>query len=133
MLDMAISVRRLAELTRNEKILKSKIIKIVIIEDKIESERKTENVWNIVGNVIHGAKIETEKRLGIMKYHMGIIGLYEAVQEKEETDALITIKSDKFPEKSFNLTELCTKINEILDEINDFMGDNGLYFGSIYE
>jgi len=68
-----------------------------------------------------------------MKYHMGIIGLYEAVQEKEETDALITIKSDKFPEKSFNLTELCTKINEILDEINDFMGDNGLYFGSIYE
>ncbi|WEX86374.1 hypothetical protein PZN02_002653 [Sinorhizobium garamanticum] len=59
--------------------------------------------------------------------------LIRAINSREEVDAVIGIKSEKFNRKLFKLTEFCAQINDALDEINDVMSNNGVFLGSAYE
>ncbi len=69
-----------------------------------------------------------------MKYHIGIeLDLIKAIKSREEVDAAICIKSDKFDRKIFKLVDFCSQLNDALDQINDVMSDNGIFLGSAYE
>jgi hypothetical protein len=133
-LEIAISIRRLSELTGTQSVLKSTNMKVVQKDKETEIARKSDSLWNIIGNIIHGVQIDVVKSIGFMEYLDGKnTDLLKAIENKDEVDAMITIKSDKFSLKAFNSVEFCAKINIALDHINDHMADNGLFLGGAYE
>lgn len=77
--------------------------------------------------------IDVIKNLGMRLYTLDQEqDLLKALDNKDEIDTVLSVKSDKFHRKYLKLLDLCEKINEVIEEINDVMSDNGVFLGSGY-
>lgn len=66
-----------------------------------------------------------------MEYVAGRIDLNKWLDIREEIDAAISIKSDKFDRKYFALTDLLVAINTYIESVSDSV--EGIFLGSAYE
>ncbi|MCZ7471937.1 hypothetical protein M0412_02780 [Agrobacterium sp. O3.4] len=131
LLILCISARRFAEITQTVPILKSKNVRISGEPSANSGKGRVDSAWNIIGNVIHGNEITVFKDFGTMEYVAGRIDLNKWLDIKEEIDAAISIKSDKFDRKYFALTDLLVAINTYIESVSDSV--EGIFLGSAYE
>ncbi|MGV0819295.1 hypothetical protein [Martelella sp. AMO21009] len=118
---LALSLRRLAELTYEPAILKQKQIKITQ-----NSITKNDNIHNIIGNLIHGSNFSLLKN--IRKTTMDINEIINSPDR--EIDIIFSIKNEKFPSKFIKSVEFLEAVNESLDEFEDILADGGVYVGT---
>jgi len=128
---LAISIRRLAELTKSQAILKAHELAHRMPASSSPSTDHKISCWKLIGNIIHSVEIEVFKDVGRLLY--GYTDILKAMENKEEIDVAITLKSDKDPEKLFRLNDFIIEINKYLEEANDILSDNGIFVGSTYE
>ncbi|KKX34079.1 hypothetical protein [Rhizobium sp. LC145] len=126
---LAISVRRLAEMTKSTSELKNLRIKAMITDERGNHTGGQENCWDIVGNILHGVEIDVFKDVG--KYISE--DFMEIMRNKDEIDAAISIKSEKFHKKMFKLTDFLRCINEYLDKADETLSDNGIFVSDLYQ
>jgi len=131
LLVLGISVRRLAELTKSQNMLQSRTIKILTHQNDQVTER-IDTCWNLIGNIVHGLEIEIYKDLGRWALRMGNIDFHTYWEATEESDAAISIKSDKHGYKSLKMSDFLVKINSYVEEANEVLSDNGIYVGSTW-
>jgi hypothetical protein len=124
---LAISIRRLAEMTKSIHALKNKRIRAGNKNQSVPLSDSQENFWNIIGNIIHGVEIDVFKDIG--KYVEK--DMFKAVNNMEEIDAAICIKSDKFSAK-IQLTDFLKCLNTYLEEAEEILSDNRIFVGSLY-
>jgi hypothetical protein len=132
----SISIRRLAELTHTKHILNSRNLKTLtnLMDNDKETQRGTENCWNLIGNIIHSSNIIILKSESTISHMFSLeADILEIMQNKKERDAVIIVKSEKFPNKTIQMIDFCVAINEATDEINDVMSDEGVFVGHTYE
>ncbi|BCH59153.1 hypothetical protein RvVAT039_02620 [Agrobacterium vitis] len=130
LLILSISVRKLAEITETTSKLKEKSIQCMKPEQE-KNNISSISVWDLIGNIIHGVEIDVVKNIGMALYaHSDPL---KASRSKEEIDAAVIIKSDKFPRRAFKLNDFISHINTYTDEANDKMSEHGIYLGSGFE
>ncbi|MDK4701291.1 hypothetical protein PH562_03510 [Rhizobium sp. CNPSo 4062] len=128
---LAISIRRLAELTKSQDILKAhEFVHRMPTSSSLSTDHKI-SCWKLIGNIIHSVEIEIIKDVGMLLY--GYTDILKVMENKEEIDVAITLKSDKDPEKLLRLNDFIIEINKYLEEANDILSDNGIFLGSAYE
>ncbi|NTJ42718.1 hypothetical protein G6L28_08950 [Agrobacterium larrymoorei] len=131
LLILCISTRRFAEITNTVSALKSHNVSISDNVALTQGGVRSDSAWNIIGNIIHGNEMKVFKDLGTINYASGQIDLIKWLDTKEEIDAAISIKSDKFERKYFALMDLLTAINTYIESVSDSV--EGIYLGSAYE
>lgn len=128
---LAISVRRLAELTKSQHNLRAyEFIHRMPTSPSPSTDHKI-SCWKLIGNIIHSIEIEIIKDVGVFLYSR--TDMLKAMDSVEEIDVAIILKSDKDPEKLFKLNDFIIEINKYLEEANDILSDNGIFLGSAYE
>lgn len=125
---LSISIRRLAEMTKSATILKNLRVKSVVTHPDNSKSITQENCWDIIGNILHGVEIDVFKDVG--KYASK--DLLEVIQNKDEIDAALSIRSEKFHRKTFALIDLLRCLNSFLDEAEDILAKNRIFVGSLY-
>ncbi len=125
----AISIRKLAELTNTTSALKSKQIRFFDSKKQKESAQSISS-WDLIGNIIHGIELEIVKDTMFL---LSFTDILEAINNTEEIDAIVIIKSDKFPRKLFQLNDFISHLNDYTEEANEEMASNGVFLGSLYE
>lgn len=126
----SISIRKLAEITQTSSFLKAISIKIVDEEQSNEKGQTASSAWDIIGNIIHGVEIELIKNTAMFLFAR--TDPLRAMESKEEIDAVVIIKSDKFPRKLFQLNDLLIALNKFTEEADEKLTDNGIYISSSY-
>lgn len=126
---LSISIRRLAEMTKSSSELKKLQIKAITIDNDKNHVKTRENCWDIIGNILHGVEIDVMKDVG--KYTSADI--FEAMNNKDEIDAALTIESDKFHRKMFSAVEFLRCINTFLEKSEDILSENKIFVGSLYD
>jgi CRISPR/Cas system CSM-associated protein Csm2 small subunit len=126
---LCISTRRLAEMTKSNSNLKKKQVKSAYKKTDGTHHTTQVNCWDIIGNILHGVEIVIYKDTG--KYTEKDI--LKAIENTDEIDAAISIKSDKFERKIFSLTDFLKCLNDYIDEANDILADNKIFLGSYYK
>ncbi|MBW6422625.1 hypothetical protein KX729_14295 [Rhizobium sp. XQZ8] len=126
---LSISIRRLAEMTKSSSNLKKLRLKAVLTDSDKKREITQENCWNIVGNIIHGVEIDVFKDIG----KFAAKDIFEVMENKEEIDAALSVKSDTFHQKTFALIDLLRCLNTYLDDADDILAENKIFVGSLYE
>ncbi len=126
---LSISIRRLAEMTKSQTNLKKQRIKALRVDADEARRVGDENCWDLLGNIIHGIEIDVFKDIGKFTSK----DIFEVMENKEEIDAALSIKSDKFHAKTFALTDLLRGLNDYLDEADQILADHKIFVGSLYE
>jgi len=132
LLILAISVRRLAELTQSQDILKNKAVNIRA-RHRAKNQEKAESCWNLIGNIVHGVDVTIFKDVGYMKLRAEILDFDTYYHTTDECDAALSITSDKHGSKTLKLTDFLVQINSYVEEANEILSDNGIYIGSGWE
>lgn len=129
---LAISIRRLAELSKSQDILKTYEFSCHVPTSSHPASRDYKiSCWKIIGNIIHSIEIEAIKDIGMFLYAFS--DPLKAIESKEEIDVAITLKSDKGPQKIFRLNDLIIEINKYIEDASDILSDSGIFLGSAYE
>ncbi|MBW8283196.1 MAG: hypothetical protein K0M55_06305 [Rhizobium sp.] len=126
---LSISIRRLAEMTKSATHLKELKVRSFNTDNEKNHTETQESCWNIIGNILHGVEIDVMKDVG--KYTSADI--FDAMNNYEEIDAALSIKSDKFHKKTFSAVEFLICINTFLDGAEDILSKNRIFVGSLYE
>lgn len=140
---LALSVRRLAELTTTEKNLKSENISTydrVYQPDRFElSKGKShQNIWKIVGTIIHSRNITLLNDSATFNAHfstrrMSIDELYDTYSKTKDINAICIVNSDSGESIILLLYELISKIQSYTDIAEDVLSDNKIYVGLGFE
>ncbi|AYD01217.1 hypothetical protein NCHU2750_18290 [Neorhizobium sp. NCHU2750] len=116
-------------MTKSQSALKSKQVRSAYKDASGKHQSRQENCWDIIGNILHGVEILIYKDVG--KYVE--TDIMKIVENTDEIDAAIAIKSDKFSQKVFRLTDFLKCLNEYLDDANDILAQNKIFVGSLYK
>ncbi|MDO1584424.1 hypothetical protein [Rhizobium oryzicola] len=125
---LAISIRRLAELTKSQHLLKKRNLKIVKSESYKNDQQATDNCWNIIGNIIHSQDIVLTKHIPQCLSN----DIYEMMKNRIEVEAIIDVKSDRKHTKTFSAVHFLKELVSYMEEIEDILSDNKIYVGSLF-
>jgi hypothetical protein len=124
---MAISVRRLAELTKSQNLLKKRNLHIVKSDSRDNSQMTNDNCWNLIGNIIHGQEIGITKE--IPRYISE--NLFEMIRNRIEVEAIIDVKSEKSQIKVFSAVHILKELVSYMEEVEDILSKNKIFVGSM--
>ena len=134
---LAISMRRLAELTSTRDLLQGKYFRegpYFSPDDKsgFASRFKAEiNCWDILNKVIHGRdffafKTDHDVRKLAIKSDAEIESWYRSYQVRKDIPAMFAVKSDRGTMELFTTAALIAKCVEYLDEAKELLLEEGI-------
>ncbi|WP_417669288.1 hypothetical protein [Roseibium sp.] len=126
---VSVSIRKLAEIADLRDYLRRGNITLVEFGAG-RAIKASISVWDILGNIIHGVELRVLK---IKNELSSDEDLLRAMADKSEIDAVIAIKSDKFPRRMFPLIELLKILNDFMEEVEEKLSENGVFVGSGYD
>ncbi|UCI23197.1 hypothetical protein [Mesorhizobium sp. B2-8-5] len=140
---LCISVRRLAELTKQHTLLKNKSVpgfnsfeKDGLLE--IKDSEKSFNAWEIVGNIIHAKTIDVinsdaEFSIYLRGHPSDILDHYNLMPSRKSINGIIIIVSDRGYVKYFEIYKFVKIIVDFTDQMDDFLAENKIFVGQLYE
>jgi hypothetical protein len=136
---LAISVRRMAELTKSYALLKGKSIPRFTAhrrDKRLEIEEADESfdAWMVVGNIIHAKTIKILKDDADFVITLGrrpenTIESYNLLMNRHNLNGIVIIESDRGEYSFFEIYKFIKVIVDFTDDIDDLLADNKIYVG----
>lgn len=141
MILMCISLRRLAELTSQQTVLRQDQIHAFVPKLRgsrleIADSGQSYSAWDVIGNVVHARLLEIVTDDAQLKHLLSMTkdfdSLWQAIENKRQIEPVCFIQSDKGT-KGFRSLHLIRTAVKFLEEIEDVLADNKIFVGEGFD
>jgi hypothetical protein len=140
---LSISVRRLTELTGKYDLIRGLNVPFFTahrVDGNLlfDDSDHVFNAWEIIGNIIHAktllmVKNDADFHLEFVDRKRDPYYLFNLYRQKKIIDGVCIVESDRGNIKAFQAFKFVKVIVEFTDKIDDFLSDNQIFVGSMFE